>query len=52
MGKSEKLIAAGKDINYQGASGNHEFDSNGDVPGIIVEMTVENGAFVEKGVLK
>ncbi len=50
--KAKKLIAAGKDINYQGASGNHEFDSNGDVPGIIVEMAVENGAFVEKGVLK
>jgi len=51
-GKAKKLIAAGKDINFEGASGNHEFDSNGDVPGLIVEMTVENGAFVEKGVLK
>lgn len=50
--KAKKLIAAGQDINYQGASGNHEFDANGDVPGLIVEMTVENGAFVEKGVLK
>ena len=50
--KAKQLIAAGKDINYQGASGNHEFDANGDVPGLIVEMVVENGAFVEKGVLK
>lgn len=50
--KAKGLIAAGKDINYQGASGNHEFDANGDVPGLIVEMTVENGTFVEKGVLK
>ncbi|MEJ2044367.1 MAG: ABC transporter substrate-binding protein [Reinekea sp.] len=50
--KAKKLIAAGKDINYQGASGNHEFDSSGDVPGVIVEMVVENGSFVEKSVLK
>lgn len=50
--KAKKAIAAGEDINYEGASGNHEFDANGDVPGLIVEMVVENGAFVEKGVLK
>jgi branched-chain amino acid transport system substrate-binding protein len=50
--KAKKAIAAGQDINYEGASGNHEFDSNGDVPGLIVEMTVENGSFVEKGLLK
>jgi branched-chain amino acid transport system substrate-binding protein len=50
--KAKRLIAAGQDINYEGASGNHEFDANGDVPGLIVEMAVENGAFVEKGVLK
>ena len=50
--KAKKAIAAGQDINYEGASGNHEFDANGDVPGLIVEMTVENGKFVEKGVLK
>lgn len=50
--KAKSLLAAGEDINYQGASGNHEFDENGDVPGLIVEMTVENGSFVEVGVLK
>lgn len=49
--KAKAAIAAGRDINYQGASGNHEFDANGDVPGLIVEMVVENGAFVEKGPL-
>jgi len=31
--KAKKLIAEGKDINYQGAAGDHEFDENGDVPG-------------------
>jgi branched-chain amino acid transport system substrate-binding protein len=50
--KAKKALAAGKDINYQGASGDHEFDANGDVPGMIVEMLVENGAFVQKSVLK
>lgn len=50
--KAKALIAAGTDINYEGASGNHEFDANGDVPGLIVEMAVENGVFVEKGVLR
>jgi len=32
--KAKKLIAEGKDINYQGASGDLEFDANGDVPGV------------------
>jgi branched-chain amino acid transport system substrate-binding protein len=50
--KAKKALAAGKDINYEGASGNHEFDANGDVPGMIVEMVVENGSFVQKSVLK
>lgn len=31
--KARKLIAEGKDINYKGAGGDHEFDSAGDVPG-------------------
>lgn len=47
--KAKELLAAGTDINYEGASGSHEFDEVGDVPGTIVEMTVEGGAFVEVG---
>lgn len=47
--KAKRLLAAGQDINYEGATGQHEFDANGDVPGVIVEMTVRNGAFVEVG---
>ncbi len=47
--KARALIAEGADINYEGASGSHEFDANGDVPGVIVEMTVEGGSFVEVG---
>ena len=47
--KAVELIAAGTDINYEGASGSHEFDDNGDVPGVVVEMAVENGTFASKG---
>lgn len=32
--KAKKLIAAGTDINYEGATGTIEFDRMGDVPGI------------------
>lgn len=31
--KAKQLIADGKDIDYKGAAGEHEFDENGDVPG-------------------
>ena len=49
--KAVELIAAGEEINYEGASGSHEFDENGDVPGVVVEMVVEGGAFVGKGLV-
>jgi branched-chain amino acid transport system substrate-binding protein len=47
--KAVELIAAGTDIDYEGAGGALDFDEAGDVDGIIVELAVENGAFVEKG---
>jgi branched-chain amino acid transport system substrate-binding protein len=47
--KARRLLASGQDINYEGATGQHEFDVSGDVPGVIVEMTVRNGQFVEVG---
>ncbi|QTF93018.1 ABC transporter substrate-binding protein [Halomonas sp. BM-2019] len=47
--KAVELIAAGTEINYEGASGSHEFDENGDVAGVVVEMVVEGGTFVSKG---
>ncbi|WP_163578180.1 ABC transporter substrate-binding protein [Halomonas faecis] len=49
--KAVQLIADGEEINYEGASGRHEFDENGDVPGVVVEMAVEGGEFVRKGQL-
>ncbi len=50
--KAVAALKAGRDVNYQGASGNHEFDAAGDVPGVIVEMTVKNGNFVQVGEIK
>ena len=47
--KALELIAAGTDIDYEGAGGPLDFDEAGDVDGIIVELGVENGVFVEKG---
>lgn len=44
--KAVELIKAGKDINYSGAAGDHEFDKNGDVEGVFSEWTVKNGAVV------
>ncbi|WP_185982751.1 ABC transporter substrate-binding protein [Aureimonas mangrovi] len=47
--KAKELIAAGTDINYEGASGAIDFDDNGDVPGSYDEVTVENGTIVVVG---
>jgi len=47
--KAVELIKAGTDIDYEGASGPVEFDAAGDVDGIIVELAIEDGKFVEKG---
>ncbi|MBW5800449.1 ABC transporter substrate-binding protein [Halomonas elongata] len=47
--KAKELIAAGTEINYEGASGTHEFDENGDVPGVVLEMVVQDGAFTSQG---
>jgi len=41
--KAKALLAAGTDIDYEGASGSLEFDPAGDVPGSYDEVTIENG---------
>ena len=48
--KAAELIRAGKDVNYEGAAGSHEFDDAGDVAGVIVEMMVKDGKFMEVGI--
>ena len=50
--KAKKLIAEGKDINYEGGGGSHEFDEAGDVAGVIVEMKAEGGTWIELGQAK
>lgn len=50
--KAVKLLAEGKDINYEGASGPHDFDANGDVTGYIGKYIIENGEFKEISVLQ
>ncbi len=50
--KAVELIAAGKDINYQGASGVIEFDEKGDVPGAIEWFKIEGGAQVSQGLIE
>ncbi|MEH6444142.1 MAG: ABC transporter substrate-binding protein [Oceanospirillaceae bacterium] len=50
--KAIALIKAGKEINYQGASGEHEFDANGDVKGFIGKYIVENNAYKQLSIYK
>lgn len=42
--KARKLIAAGKDIDYRGASGSINFDDNGDVSGTFAHWVITDGA--------
>ncbi|WP_323015683.1 ABC transporter substrate-binding protein [Devosia sp.] len=50
--KAKELIAAGTDINYEGASGSIEFDAVGDVAGAINYFVVEGGSVVNKGLIQ
>lgn len=44
--KAKAILAAGGDINYEGAAGNQDFDANGDVAGLFSKSTVVDGAWV------
>ncbi|MCP4694507.1 MAG: ABC transporter substrate-binding protein [Desulfobacterales bacterium] len=52
--KAKALLKAGKEINYEGAAGEMEFDQAGDVAGVIIEMGVyvREGSFIEYGRVK
>jgi len=50
--KAVKLLKAGKDIDYEGASGSVNFDENGDVPGTFGEWTFEDGKIVTKRIFE
>jgi len=43
--KAVELIAAGQDIDYEGAAGSHEFDGNGDVRGFIGKYVVDGDSY-------
>jgi branched-chain amino acid transport system substrate-binding protein len=49
--KAKALLKAGKEINYEGATGSLEFDEAGDVSGVIIELGVyvRFGTFMEYG---
>ena len=49
IAKALALIAEGKDINYNGASGDLEFDENGDVFGTIEIWTIKDGEIQSTG---
>ena len=50
--KAANAIAAGKNINYNGASGPHDFDKAGDVGGVYADYIIKGGDFVEKGMIE
>ncbi len=43
--KAKQLIAAGRDVDYIGAAGPHNFDAAGDIAGTIGHFEVKNGRF-------
>ncbi|MEL6958259.1 MAG: ABC transporter substrate-binding protein [Pseudomonadota bacterium] len=43
--EAKAAIAAGEDINYEGAAGPQDFDENGDVAGFFSKSTVVDGAW-------
>jgi branched-chain amino acid transport system substrate-binding protein len=50
--KAKELIAAGTEINYEGASGNADFDENGDVGGVFGVNEVGDDGTWKKTLLK
>ena len=44
--KAKALIAAGEEIDYEGAAGSQDFDAAGDVPGTVGVWVIEDGEFV------
>ena len=51
-GRAVELIAAGTDIDYVGAGGPMDFDSRGEVAGVIGEYVIEGNTFVEAGIIE
>jgi branched-chain amino acid transport system substrate-binding protein len=45
--KAKELLAAGQEIDYEGAAGSQNFDEAGDVPGTYSHWAIEGGEIVE-----
>ena len=50
--KAKELIDAGKDVDYQGATGDMEFDANGDVAGVIGHFVVDGNSYKQVGLVQ
>jgi branched-chain amino acid transport system substrate-binding protein len=47
--KARSILDAGGDVNYEGAGGSLDFDEHGDVAGVVIELEVQGGTWVELG---
>lgn len=50
--KAKEMIDAGKDVDYQGATGDMEFDANGDVAGVIGHFVVDGTSYKQVGLVQ
>jgi branched-chain amino acid transport system substrate-binding protein len=50
--KAVEAIKGGRGVNYEGATGNLEFDANGDVLGTFVQTGIKDGKFADMGEAK
>ena len=50
--KAKALIADGKDIDYDGAGGNYDFDENGDVAGFIGKFVVDGTVYKQIAIVE
>ncbi|MQX38584.1 ABC transporter substrate-binding protein [Roseospira navarrensis] len=50
--KAVELLKAGEDIDYEGAAGSQNFDSNGDVAGTFELWVIQDGTFVSEKVFE
>lgn len=50
--KAKALIKEGKDIDYDGAGGNYDFDENGDVAGFIGKFVVDGAVYKQIAIVE
>ncbi|MGJ8527381.1 ABC transporter substrate-binding protein [Maritalea sp.] len=50
--KAKALIAAGTDIDYDGAGGTYDFDANGDVSGFIGKFVVDGSSYKQTEIVQ